>query len=216
MNFIQFLFAILMLLPPAYGDNESWSERKARMMTVATAIDTVSSWAICEGRFNKPACKRTWPGTKKQLAMILITKGFWESRFALNVHEGKCRKWECDPTKIDGRIVHKARGVFQTQKTGYVQPGEWEIIEGTSLKSTVVAATVATRALSGGYHRCGDVFGAISIYSGIGSCRWSNGRNRLAFYQKLMQKDPAQTAAALQAREAKESESEESQLTSNP
>lgn len=187
----DFIFLVLLSLQPSHGDGETWNERKARMSNVAHAIDTASAWSTCTGKFKVKKCVRKWPESQKQLAMLLVTKGWWESRFARNVHEGKCKSYECDATKLaNGMIYHRARTPWQLQKTSFVRGNEWKNMVGTDERSTGIAAVVASRALSSGYNRCGTITGAISSYAGTGGCRWSKAGNRALFWQGLMNDKP--------------------------
>lgn len=197
MEFISYIFALLLSLPAAHSDAETWEEREARMMIVATAIDEATALATCTAQHaptNDYTCEPIWKGSKKDLAVLLITKGWWESKFAKNVHEGDCKSWECDPKKsADGSIVHRARSSWQVQKTGYVKKDEWKKMKGATLEATTIAANVATRALSASYNRCGTIMGSLSGYGGVLSCTWSGVSNRLVFWKKLMARSSEET-----------------------
>ena len=53
------LWIILLGLPPAYTDGETWEQRSVRMHDVASAIHTASSWATCSGDYRRTD-KRRW------------------------------------------------------------------------------------------------------------------------------------------------------------
>jgi len=202
MNFIQYITAILLSLEPAYADNETWSERTARMEVIATAIDDASSKATCEGKYATAGCQKTWPKDKKSLALLLVTKGFWESHFAKNVHEGNCRKYECDAYKIANKVYHRARSPWQIQKTGMVKEDEYEKMRSASLESTTTSANVAVRYLVSGMHLCKTITGAVSSYAGAG-CKWKGAKPRVDFYESLSKRSDESFAKKAEERKAK-------------
>jgi len=185
---IQYLLIILLGLPPAYTDNETWDERTERMEVVATAIDNAASKATCQDRYENKECVRTWTGSNKQLALLLITKGWWESKFAKNVHEGKCREFECDAIKVGGNVIHKARTPWQMQQTGFLRRGEWEGMVGSDLRSTAIAAIVAARILGSGLKRCKNIHGAMASYGGVKKCDWRGVDKRYNWFLRLSEK----------------------------
>jgi len=196
---IQYILMILLSLPASSYDKESPEERKDRMETLARAIDDASSRATCTERFDKPTCEPIWKSNKKQLVLLLITKAWWESRLAQNVHEGNCRKDECDATKINGVIVHRARTIWQMQKTGLVKRDEWKTMVGTDFKATRTAAWVATRILARAKKVCHTPYGTLSWY-GRSRCDWKGANIRVVFYRKLKDKTPEQFAKAVNKR----------------
>lgn len=191
MDLTQYILLILMSLPAAHRDTESWEERNGRMEVTARAIDAASSRATCTGKFESQDCERIWHGAKKDLALLLVTKGWWESRFAQNVHEGNCAPTECDATKVGNVVVHRARTAWQMQQTGLLTRREWNTMVGTTYKQTRTAAWVAARILSRGKKACHSRFGALSYY-GRGRCNWSGARPRIHFYRKLKSKTEEQ------------------------
>lgn len=199
MSFTQYLLVVLLSLPGAYHDTETWQERSARMETVARAVDVASSRATCSAAYNVPECNRQWLGSKKDLALLLVTKGWWESRFAQNVHEGRCRPFECDAIKINGVIVHLARTPWQLQKTSFVRLGEWDDMVGTDFNATSTAAWVAIRVMASSYRRCRGIPGAISGYASA-RCDWPGAGRRYLFWQRLMNKTNDQLTADVETR----------------
>ena len=185
MNFIEFLTMVLLSMQPAYSDKEEWRERAVRMEIVAKSIDDAAARATCAGDYEGEGCKRAWPGTKRSLAMLLVTKGYWESRFAKNVHDGMCRVYECDAAVVRGVAVHRARSPWQIQKTGLVTREEYAQMKSGSLESTTMAAVVATRHLSLGFAKCHTISGAIAIYGGAGYCEWPGAVGRYAFFNEI-------------------------------
>ncbi|NBZ95407.1 MAG: hypothetical protein EBR40_03085 [Proteobacteria bacterium] len=191
MNFIQFITLVLMSLEPSYGDKEPWDVREKRMEIVAKAIDDASSKATCSDAYAKDGCKPAWTRSKKDLALLLVTKGYWESRFAKNVHEGKCRPYECDAHKINGNVVHRARSPWQVQRTGLETADEYSKMRSSTLESTAMSAEVASRHLVMGMNRCRTIKGAISVYGGVGTCNWSGAEGRLAFFNRINSQNEA-------------------------
>jgi len=184
------LLTLMIAFPVAYLDRgqETSDQREARLSDTARAIDDATLKATCQGPWKTAKCQRYWTGHREDLAILLVTIGFWESRFALNVHQGKCKKWECDAELgPNGTIVHKARTPWQMQRTSFSEP-EWDKMVGIDYEATFHAAYAAAKSLSPGYRKCGNVYGAISIYAGAGTCKWEDGRNRVAFYGRLRAK----------------------------
>lgn len=203
MNFMNYILAVLLSLEPAHDDKENWDERVERMSVVAKAIDDASSKATCQDSYDVPECKKTWPGSKKSLALLLVTNGYWESRFAKNVHEGKCRSYECDAHKVNGNVFHRARSPWQVQKTGLVTKEDYDKMNSSSLESTTISANVASKHLSLGMNSCKTIIGALSIYGGVKSCKWDGVKVRAEFYKKLEQKTEEQLEQGSQLRKKK-------------
>jgi len=194
MNLIQFITVVLLSMGPSYGDREPWDLRTQRMEIVAKAIDDASAQATCSDAYAVETCKRSWPGSKRELALLLVTKGYWESRFAKNVHEGKCRPYECDAATINGNIIHRARSPWQIQRTGLVSKEEYAKMKSASLESTTMAAVVATRHLAVGMAKCRTIPGAISIYGGAGNCNWKGSAGRYKFFKDISARSEADFA----------------------
>lgn len=203
MNFIKYITAILLSLEPSYSDKETWDERSARMEIIATAIDDASSKATCSDKYDAPGCEKNWPQSKKSIALLLVTKGFWESKFAKNVHEGKCRPFECDAYTVNGNRLHKARSLWQIQRTGLVSKEEYAKMNSASQESTTLSANVAVRYLALGMKSCKTIRGAMSIYGGAKVCDWPGVAPREAFYKRLNSMSDDQIFAAADARRIK-------------
>lgn len=203
MNFIQYITMILLSLTPSYGDSESWTERTARMEIIASAIDDAASRATCVDKYLTLDCKKAWPLDKKSLALLLVTKGYWESAYAKNVHEGKCHRNECDSYTANGRVIHKARSPWQIQKTGLVTKDEYAQMNSSTLEATTMSANVATRHLVLGWNSCKTIRGAMAIYGGAKSCNWKGVIPREAFYKSLMTKNEGQIFSIADAQKIK-------------
>ena len=200
---MNYILTVLLSLEPAYTDKETWDERVERMTTIASAIVEASSKATCQDSYDVVDCKKTWPGSKKSLALLLVTNGYWESKFAKNVHEGKCKSYECDAHEVNGRVYHRARSPWQIQKTGLVTKDEYEKMSSSTLESTTISATVAAKHLSIGMNSCKTIVGAMSIYGGVKSCNWEGVKVRADFYKKLEQKSDEQLEKSVEVRKKK-------------
>jgi hypothetical protein len=187
MSLSAWVLAAVLSLPPAYADREE-TGRAERMTTVANAVVEVTARATCADSYAVPRCSPIWSGDRRSLAALLIAKGWWESRFARNVHEGQCRPDECDAVKWRGQIVHRARSPWQLQRTAYSSP-EWDEMVGTSYPATRAAAWAAAKVLSEGSRRCQSPRGALAWYA-AGRCTWSGAGSRAATYERLMRGEP--------------------------
>jgi len=177
------ILSMLLSLPPAYVDRDE-TDRGERMQTIAEAIAHVSDRATCTDPYDDPRCQPIWNGSELDLAALLVTKGWWESRFAKNVHEGKCGPEECDATRLrNGAIVHRARSPWQIQRTSYSE-ALWDDMQGSGFEQTRNAAWVAARILSDGKHKCRSNFGALSWYA-VQKCSSQMAKNRLFTFEKL-------------------------------
>ena len=123
-------------------------------------------------------CKLMWSGDPKRLAFMLLGQAFLETRLALHVHQGKCRKGECDSGK--------AISLWQLQYGPHLSKEEWSTLAGTDVNATRRAALEASRALSRGYNYCRSIPGAISLYATGRHCTWEPALKRAYFIQKLL------------------------------
>jgi hypothetical protein len=211
MTFIQYITLILLSLEPSYGDKEPWDVRAERMEIIAQAIDDASSQATCSDSYAISSCQKIWSKSKKDLALLLVTKGFWESRFAKNVHEGKCAPTECDAVVVSGAVHHRARSPWQIQRApSLVSESEYKLMNSASLEGTKTSANVATRYLAMGLKTCHTIKGAISMYGGAG-CEWEGTIGRYNFFNSIrskseddFKKDVEKRKAALEARLARD------------
>jgi hypothetical protein len=181
---------MLMLgLPAPYGDPEPAQERQARLTTIAQAITEASYRATCSQDYEVEECQRLWPGQPLDLALLLITQAYSESRLARNVHAGECRPYECDPFKSrsTGKVVHRARSIWQMHHTRPVHD-EWDRMVGVDEESTGYAAWAATKMLSYAYNACRSIPGAISRYAGWRRCDWPGAVRRTQLFEVLRQR----------------------------
>ena len=194
----EIVLAILLSLEPAHNDHETWSQRTERLTYIADAIDQASAEATCEAPFGTDDCAPIWKGSRQELATLLAVNGWVESKYALNVHEGKCRPWECDSIKgKDGKVVFRARTPWQIHQSTYLVTGEWKGMFGSSSEATKVAARVAARILSDSYGVCRTIPGALARYGGA-ACTWKGVGYRYKLWQTIVKK----SQEALQADQA--------------
>ena len=197
---LETILAAMIALPAAHYprglDPETEQERQARYETIAQAISQVSRRAVCEGAGDAP-CERIWPGSAEELAAALVTVAWHESRFVLRVHQGKCRRDECDARKgPGGAIYHLARGLWQVHSSGIVPRDVWRSSVGTTLDRTTTAAWGAALALSHGRRTCakaakgkhGWVAPTFSSYATGFSCAWSGSFAREQTYRRVLSK----------------------------
>jgi hypothetical protein len=182
----ELLLLLMLGLPAPYHEHENVESRRARLGVVAQAITDASSRATCSDTRVASQCDKVWPGKQRDLALLLVTEAYWESRLALNVHEGNCREFECDPYRSSqtGKIEHRARTLWQMQYTRPID-SEWNHMVGTDLASTRAAAWAAAKLLGSAYRACGTISGAISRLSGNGRCAWSGADRRALLFEQL-------------------------------
>lgn len=185
MNLTQLITVVIMSLTPAYGDRETWEEREKRVGMIAVAIDEAAARGTCVEAYEVEGCEKVWPGSKRELAMVLVATGYFESKFAKNVHEGKCKSYECDSYRRAGQIVHRARSLWQIQKTGLVTRDEYEKMKSMTVEGTTTSAIAATRHIAIGMKKCKTILGAFSMYSGAKVCSWKDGRLRENFFRTI-------------------------------
>lgn len=202
-QFIAMILAILMALPAFHSDKETNEEREVRMTTIATAIGHSCYAATCSGKYDTKECEPIFKGSINECGAALVTIGFWESRFAKHIHEGKCRKggfvktsygkkWvkgECDETVIfdvHGNLIRqyfKSKTVYQMQWDKGINAW-WRVMDGTSQNQT----NNATWAAMNKWSRCwpNKPQKAFMCYAGTKSTAWSGGPKRAHFYEARM------------------------------
>lgn len=176
-------------LPASRLDKEEPGVRQIRMHIIADAIAAASERATCSESYASSDCVPVWPLSTLELSALLVTQAYSESRLAKNVHEGKCRSWECDPIRsaYTGQVRHRARSLWQIHRSSPVE-SEWDQMLGADLASTTAAAWAAAKLLSRGYRSCGNTAGAIARYAGIDGCQWSEAEKRARFYTAVRER----------------------------
>ena len=195
MILLKALVFVALSLQPWYKDvkTEDPIDRTARYSVISHAINGAVDNATCTGSYKtNPYCTPIWKGKKEQLAFLLLTQAYFESRFARNVHAGNCEKHQCDAYKDrNGQVRHKATSIWQIQATSLVPKNEWATLAGLDQASTDRAAYAAAKVLSAGYRRCRTIRGAISQYAGVARCDWPGAKYRAAFYERMLRKAKA-------------------------
>lgn len=163
---------------------------EGHLETVAAGIQSAVLQATCTGDWAEADdCIPTWTRRPEELAALLITTGYWESKFLARIGAGRCEKWECDPAKDRaGRIYHRARGFYQIQASPAVTVYEWRHMRGLGEYRVFVASAVAARLLSRHYANCKTIQGAISGYATGGRCSWSRAGARMTTFQRTLER----------------------------
>lgn len=150
MDIMISILTLLLAGLPAYSiDRESPAEREERMAVVAWSIAAATEEQVMLGR---------WPSARREeLAVMLVTLGWWESRFARHVHAGMCRAHECDHGL--------ARSPWQVHAGGPVSAELWGQMADDSRESTLAGARGAARLVVAARGACGSaVDGVIGTY----------------------------------------------------
>lgn len=199
------LAAILHLPEASYPvgmEPETKEERSERLEVVASAIADVVEESTCSRPSDSKAaedsgatCVPVWPkDAQQELASMLVTLAWYESKFVRRVHEGKCFVNECDALRLPGgKVIHRSRTLWQIQRNPrIVSRMEWEGMVGASLESTRTAARVATRILASSRNRCARhtpdrwLEPTIAAYATGFSCSWSKASTRATTYKKVL------------------------------
>lgn len=174
---------------PPDAEPETPVEREKRYATIAVSIEEATNLATCHERGE---CDPIWIGSRDELAGVLATQGWWESRFAWHVHAGFCRLTigECDAARTaDGRLYARALSVFQLQQSLMVPTRVWKRIAGTSYAHTRLSAIAAARVLAHARRRCAKgeptwwVSPTIAAYATGHTCHWSRAGVRARWYR---------------------------------
>jgi hypothetical protein len=182
------ILALLVSLQGDLRDRETEEERLARMTTISHGIQYAVEGSTCSDHPYED-CDREWLYSEHELAALLVTIGYHETRFARHVHEGQCMPHECDAVRMPGGgVYHRARSSWQMHRISLVRGDEWAEMLGTSLHATRTAATVAARILSFSAMRCGSIEGAISSYATGTTCRWSGAAPRMRTYRRFLKR----------------------------
>lgn len=201
----EVLLAALLSLQPWVGDAESAEDRATRLEVVAEAIEAAvlratcqvsatgtpisglgagegaavpgSAAAVLEGAAEAEPCRRLWAGDPELLGFLLVSQARFETHLALHVHQGRCRKAECD----GGR----ATGLWQLHAGPHLSREIWRTLAGTDLGSTSRSAWYAAVALSRGYNQCRSTEGAVGLFATGRSCHWTGAAPRARLAESL-------------------------------
>jgi len=150
-----YLLIAISSLPTFHEDvGEQFAARKREQaQLIASAISRAAEGA------------QGWPGSKRELATLLLTVAWHETRLSLRIHDGHCKPFECD----HGR----ARGLWQLHAHASLSRDRWLTVAGLDEQSTFNAASEAALALTRSRHMCRQrgadwVASTISAYAGRG------------------------------------------------
>lgn len=175
------ILAALLALNPA-----TLARDLSRARVVAQAIDSAALEATCSGPWaSADWCRVAWPGTRVELAAVLIVQGTRESAFAENVHAGMCGPRQCDSVRIGGQLVFLAVSPWQLHRSRLVPERVWSALAGTELVPTQNAAYATARVLGAGYRACGDLSGGFAMAARGSGCRWVGAARRVAAVRRV-------------------------------
>jgi len=144
------------------------------MSVVAYAIEEAAAALTCSGPHATSVCKKVWGGDKDHLKLWLIVQGYFESGYALDVHNGACnlrQNGKYQPRCDFGRSA----SVWQLQRGYHFPFDRWRKTIGVSAGSTNYAAYQAGLNLSRSYNACfsqNGYAGMVSMYATGNSCYW--------------------------------------------
>lgn len=201
----QTLLAILLTLKPHDEDiNEQHLERINRLTIIAESISNASKDILCkEDEINNDKQKFCWNGTQKEIALLLITKGYSETRFSKRIHSGKCYDNECDPIfshyKLKNQNIRfvrywRAKSPWQIHQQTFITQEVWKKIGFSTYESTYLAAYNAAKILAFASNRCGGwnqldrIERGMALYATGKSCKWTGTKNRMWLYNHLITK----------------------------
>lgn len=187
----------LMLMTPHKTDTESVDERRARMTTIASALDIATRKAACQT--DEAPCKPILSDRRLATA-LLLGKGHFESDFAEYVHEGRCTDGpigaRCDSDRYG---VPRAHGPWQQWRISVYPQTDWDDMVGSDLVSTTLAAEHALELLAGSLHRCPFQYPGDNIAQAIagfaGTCismKPEKVQRQAAYVRKILNTLPAE------------------------
>jgi len=169
------ILALLLTFQPWWQDYYEPAESRAtRLQKIAHAQMIVGETVSRR--------KGAFPGTDKQLVALLMTAGWWETRYNSRIHAGNCYEDECD----GGR----ARGVYQVQKNGVYPDEYWEKSEGDGWEPTYYATLSAALSFTHAWKVCHERYGIKGVWAayGRGTCTstFPGHISRVRWYRKRL------------------------------
>lgn len=146
MTLAQAVFILLNSLPRHYTDKNEVG-RSERMQTLSVSIAEGVHYVIERKYFNDEAV----------LAGAVVYLGNIESHYALRVHEGACKPWECDKSTSIGPWQGKRRKGWTDEY--------WMSLRGLSLEATSENARIASMTIAGDFGTCKTMPGAFGLYN---------------------------------------------------
>lgn len=172
------LLALLLSFPRYGTDTETNEGRVQRLGVVSVAIERAAQRATCTEEYAVEGCKKVWYRSPRELRMALVVVGKFESNFAQHIHEGRCRRFECD----GGR----AHSPWQVHWSRHVPQKDWVGMHAATQEATDLAAWHAAGVLSR-MQGCPDSTGMFSLYVTGVSCNHPGGEERAKLYKRLLQ-----------------------------
>lgn len=149
---------------PWYEDvNEEPVARKARLLMLATAQVHAVDLMMCSGQYDTEECIKKFEADPRQLYALLLTAGWWETRYNSRIHAGRCNKDECDGGK--------ARGVYQAHANGTYPKEIWNASQGDDWEGTLAATQAAAYSFSSAWKGCKNRAGIQGVW-----CAYGRGR----------------------------------------
>lgn len=155
MNLTAYILTAIASLPTFHEDvgDKFVAQKREQAQLIANAISRAAENA------------QGWPGSKRELATLLLTVAWHETRLSLRIHDGRCKPFECD----HGR----ARGLWQLHTHASLPRDRWLTVAGLDEQSTLNGAAEAALALTRSRHMCRQrgsdwVASTISAYAGRG------------------------------------------------
>ena len=157
----EMVLTLLLSLSPWHEDiNEENEARKARLGLISDSQVEVADKLTCGGQYGVPRCVVVFAGTRNELLSLLITAGWWETRYSARIHAGDCKEDECDGGA--------ARGVYQVQQNGFVPKELWEKSLGDTPEATYAATMAAALSFSQAWKACHARHGMRGVWSAYG------------------------------------------------
>ncbi len=137
--------------------------------------------------------QRGWQGSVQQLIALEIAVIDNETHASLRIHRNECHEHECDSTKINGIVIHRAISLFQLHAKPLSSPEIWPQLGFMTFESTLLSAKEASRALVRARGACSQVNGepiamTLVSYAGRGCQldRWMGWKARVATYNRVL------------------------------
>ena len=86
MNLTTYLILAISSLPMFHEDvgDQFAAQKRDQAVLIADAISHAAENT------------KGWPGSKRELATLLLTVAWHETRLSLRIHDGRCKPFECD------------------------------------------------------------------------------------------------------------------------
>ncbi len=123
-----------------------------------------------------------------EMATMLVTLAWWETRLSLRIGAGLCKPHECDRGL--------ARGLMQAQRTNDMTDADWDGLIGNTYEPLAASARHAARLIRGARRRCRSLelsqdwaAGVFSQLAGRGCVgHFKTRHERVAMFRRLLGK----------------------------